>query len=62
MSTQTVISTSSSTDRCLYLHDEIVLAFIDDFMVLPAERMIGNIFQGLLPAVARHRDLFELTH
>lgn len=49
-------------DRCLFLQDEITTAFFDDFMVLPAERVLGNVWVGLTPAVARHDEMFRLVH
>ena len=48
--------------RCMFLQQEVTLAFIDDFMVLPAERILGNVYAGLTPAVERHDALFHLTH
>ena len=48
--------------HCLFIQQDITLAFIDDFMVLPAERILGNVYAGLTPAVERHDALFHLTH
>lgn len=49
-------------DRCLFIQSEISCAFVDDFMVLPAACIVGNIYQGLTPHVERHHFLFYLTH
>lgn len=49
-------------DRTLFLADEVACMFVDDFLVLPAERIVGNVFCGLTPAVERHSALWEFTH
>lgn len=49
-------------DRCTFIGQEITTAFIDDFMALPAEPIIGNVCQGLPAAEQRHADAFYLTH
>ena len=49
-------------DHTLFLQHEIDIAFVDDFMVLPAEQIIGNVFIGLTPAVERHDLMFAFVH
>lgn len=49
-------------DRCLFLADEVACAFVDDFLVLPADWIVGNIYRGLTESVLRHDLLFFLTH
>jgi hypothetical protein len=49
-------------DHTLFIQEDICMAFVDDFLVLPADRIIGNVFVGLTPAVERHDHLFYLTH
>lgn len=50
------------SDRTLFLLDEIACMFVDDFMVLPSERIMGNVYAGLTPAVQRHEVLWAFTH
>lgn len=48
--------------HCLFIQQDISCLSIDDFMVLPALRILGNVYEGLTPAVQRHDDYFRLTH
>jgi hypothetical protein len=49
-------------DRCLFLQDEITIAFVDDFFVLPFKPILGNIYQGLNEATERHDLMFQYVH
>jgi hypothetical protein len=46
----------------MFIQYEILEAFMDDFMVLPAENLIGNVYAALAPHAERHSLLFALTH
>lgn len=48
--------------RTLFMADDIACMFVDDFFNLPAERIIGNVYCGLTPAVERHDFLWSGTH
>lgn len=48
--------------HCLFLQQDISCCFFDDFMVLPAEHILGNVYAGLTPAVQRHSDFWAHTH
>lgn len=48
--------------HALFLQDEITMAFIDDFMVLPAVKVWANVYEGLSEAVQRHDDMFRGVH
>ena len=49
-------------DRTLFLADEIACAYVDDWLVLPAEPALGNVWEGLPSAVKRHGECWALTH
>ena len=49
-------------DRCLFLQSEISCMFVDDFLVLPSRRMLGNIYRGVSDAVQRHTDYWFMTY
>lgn len=46
----------------MFIQDDIMYAFMDDFMVLPATQIWRNVYEGLPDAVERHDWLFYLTH
>lgn len=49
-------------DRCLFLQDEIRTAFFDDFMVLPATHLMGNVYRPLDAPTERHDAMFAYVH
>jgi hypothetical protein len=51
-----------NTDRSLFLQDEVLKAFFDDFMVLPIAYQIANVVVGASAAVERHDLAFAFTH
>ncbi len=49
-------------DRALFLQDEVTTAFVDDFLVLPADWIVGNVYMGLTESVLRHDLMFQFAH
>jgi hypothetical protein len=49
-------------NRCLFLQDEVTIAFVDDFLVLATRRVFGNVFEGLPEPAERHDLMFQFVH
>lgn len=55
-------SSTLMRDRCLHLQDEVTVAFVDDFMVLPYAPIWRNVVEVLDGPAERHDAMFKFSH